>query len=155
MEYNRFKGKNYKNKAKNTNFCEFFTIWILLIFLFILLGFAISGMINYWKETIQGGSLANLLEVMFLTILSSAFLFLTFIVSVLTIDHIKDTYWLINDMILIFQTREIREKLFINKLPTGVDLAKFFKKKEIDLVEMKDMDLMKNVYLKGKYDGVY
>ena len=155
MDYNRFKGKNYKCKLENTNFFEFFTIWILLFFLFILLSFAISGMINYWKEIIQGGVLANLVEVMFLTIFSLVFLFLIFIVSVLTIDHIKDTYWIINDVTLIFQTREIREKLFIKKLPTGIDLAKYFKKKEIDLVEMKDIDLMKNLYLKGKYDGLY
>ena len=69
----------------------------------------------------------------------------------------KDTFLLVKDVILIEQTEKIREELLIDELPVDVDLADYFKQREIDLVEAEtkgDIDLMKKVYLKGKDNGL-
>lgn len=66
-------------------------------------------------------------------------------------DVYKATFSLVKDFILIRQTENIREKLLIEELPTNVDLAYYFKEREIELLEAEvngDIDLMKAKYLR-------
>lgn len=58
---------------------------------------------------------------------------------------------ILEDKKTLKDTKEIRDKLFISELPVGVDLADYFKQREIELLETEskgNIDLMKAKYLR-------
>lgn len=61
---------------------------------------------------------------------------------------------ILKDKNTLKKTENIRNRLFIDELPVDVDLADYFKQREIELLESEtnnNYDLLKDVYLRGGY----
>lgn len=59
---------------------------------------------------------------------------------------------ILKDRNTLKKTENIRNRLFIDELPVDVDLADYFKQREIELLEAEtnnNYDLLKDVYLRG------
>ena len=152
MNYDKFKGKKYNDMINAHNIPILIAIDVFLMMLapcVIYLDFAVKKL---WDNCLIGKDVDLALILGTLGVIS-----LNCIIYYLSSIAYKDTFLLVKDVILIEQTEKIREELLIDELPVDVDLADYFKQREIDLVEAEtkgDIDLMKKVYLKGKDNGL-
>lgn len=136
MNYNIFKNRFYCDSSskvlsslKQICRCFFFTVFVSLM--------PITLILTTNKEIILWVFL----------LLSSPFFAITMIVIFVGIPFILD------DKRLIKETEDIRKKLLMDELPVDVDLADYFKQREIDLLEAEtkgNIDLMKKQYLRGE-----
>ena len=136
MNYNIFKNRFYCDSSskvlsslKQICRCFFFTVFVSLM--------PITLILTTNKEIILWVFL----------LFSSPFFAITMIVIFVGIPFILD------DKCLIKETEDIRKKLLMDELPVDVDLADYFKQREIDLLEAEtkgNIDLMKKQYLRGE-----
>lgn len=141
MKYDKFKGKVYKNYPLSIEDFILATInRIIFLFNTILL---IVGH-NSFKVTLFNALLLTINTIVFCEKDKGFSFFWTSLVNSI------NNYKILKDR----DIEKIKDKLFIEELPVDVDLADYFKQREIDLVEMKDVNLMKKQYLKEKEHGV-
>lgn len=136
MEYNEFKGKKLKKCPLDED-----TLLILFIARILFLGSFGLYMITD--------------NVFFMTIdmILAAFCFLIIVDRPISFYWVSIVYGTYNYFVLRGKDIDkIKSKLCIDELPTNVDLAEYFKQREIDLLEAEingNIDLMKMKYLKG------
>ena len=136
MNYDKFKGKVYKSYPLSI---EYFILAITnrLIFLFNIILLIVGH--NSFKVTLFNVLLLIINAIVFCEKDKGFSFFWTSLVNSI------NNYRILKDK----DIDKIKERLLIDELPIGVDLADYFKQREIDLLEMKDVDLMKKQYLKG------
>lgn len=141
MNYDKFKGKVYKSYPLSI---EYFILAITnrLIFLFNIILLIVGH--NSFKVTLFNALLLTINAIVFCDKDKGFSFFWTSLVNSI------NNYKILKDR----DIEKIKDKLFIEELPVEVDLADYFKQREIDLVEMKDVNLMKKQYLKEKEHGV-
>lgn len=141
MNYDKFKGKVYKSYPLSI---EDFILAITnrLIFLFNIILLIVGH--NSFKVTLFNALLLTINTIVFCEKDKRFSFFWTSLVNSV------NNYKILKDR----DIEKIKDKLFIEELPVDVDLADYFKQREIDLVEMKDVNLMKKQYLKEKEHGV-
>lgn len=139
--YDKFKGKVYKSYPLSIeDFILAITNRLIFLFNIILLIFGH----NSFKVTLFNALLLTINTIVFCEKDKGfSFFWTSSVNSINNYKILKD-----NDI------NKIKDKLFIEELPVDVDLADYFKQREIDLVEMKDVNLMKKQYLKEKEHGV-
>lgn len=148
MDYIKLKGKQYKGVMNEENFflfllcmslCLVVEMWILYFISFDLkcVFFEERSTLNLDKQII----LILFFLIIFILIISTLCLLLE-----LSIEFI-------GDFVLIKKTETIRERLLIDELPTDVDLADYFKQREIEFLEAEtngNFDLLKSMYLRDE-----
>lgn len=141
MNYENFKGKVYKSYPL---IIEDFILAITnrLIFLFNIILLIVGH--NSFKVNLFNALLLTINAIVFCEKDKGFSFFWTSLVNSI------NNYKILKDK----DIDKIKDKLFIEELPVEVDLADYFKQREIDLVEMKDVNLMKKQYLKEKEHGV-
>lgn len=141
MNYDKFKGKVYKSYPLSIeDFILAITNRIIFLFNIILL---IVGHNNF-RVILFNALLLTINAIVFCDKDKGFSFFWTSLVNSI------NNYKILKDR----DIEKIKDKLFIEELPVEVDLADYFKQREIDLVEMKDVNLMKKQYLKEKEHGV-
>lgn len=137
MDYNEFKGKKLKSCPLDEDELLFLAI-ARVVFLFSFANVMIRN--NIFMLSING--------------FICAFCFLVIVDRPIYFYRVSIVYGIYNYFVLREKNIEkIKSKLYIEELPTNVDLAEFFKQREIDLLEAEvkgNFDLMKKQYLKGK-----
>lgn len=141
MNYDKFKGKVYKSYPLSI---EYFILAITnrLIFLFNIILLIVGH--NNFRVILFNALLLTINAIVFCDKDKGFSFFWTSLVNSI------NNYKILKDR----DIEKIKDKLFIEELPVEVDLADYFKQREIDLVEMKDVNLMKKQYLKEKEHGV-
>ena len=141
MNYDKFKGKVYKSYPLSIeDFILAITNRIIFLFNIILL---IVGHNNF-RVILFNALLLTINAIVFCDKDKGFSFFWTSLLNSI------NNYKILKDK----DIEKIKNKLFIEELPIDVDLADYFKQREIDLVEMKDVNLMKKQYLKEKEHGV-
>ena len=142
MNYDKFKGKVYKSYPLSI---EYFILAITnrLIFLFNIILLIVGH--NSFKVTLFNVLLLIINAIVFCEKDKGFSFFWTSLVNSI------NNYRILKDK----DIDKIKERLLIDELPIGVDLADYFKQREIDLLEMKDVDLMKKQYLKGNENELW
>ena len=137
MDYNEFKGKKLKSCPLDED---------ELLFLYIA---KVLFLVSFVIFTISDNIL-----MMGINVIICAFCFLVIVDRPIYFYRVSIVYGIYNYFVLRGKDIEkIKSKLYIEELPTNVDLAEFFKQREIDLLEAEskcNIDLMKKQYLKGK-----
>ena len=140
MNYDKFKGKVYKSYPLSIeDFILAITNRIIFLFNIILL---IVGHNNF-RVILFNALLLTINAIVFCDKDKGFSFFWTSLLNSI------NNYKILKDK----DIEKIKNKLFIEELPTNVDLAEFFKQREIDLLEAEskcNIDLMKKQYLKGK-----
>lgn len=139
MNYSKFKGKKLKSQSLDTEdliYGVVARIFLVLGFTFILLTCKDMNFLFVYPACV------------------SIFLGLG-----LYLDNDSTLFWVSllyaiknHKTISDYEIEKIKEKLFIEELPNEIDLAYYFKEREIELLEAEvngDIDLMKLKYLKG------
>lgn len=62
----------------------------------------------------------------------------------LTMSHLF--FYRIQKLYLIIKTREIRKKLFIDRLPEGIDLGEYFQRRKEAIENFEDLEVLKKIY---------
>lgn len=79
------------------------------------------------------------------------FAFLLMVITITAFCFLSSLPLILKDKNTLKKTENIRNRLFIDELPVDVDLADYFKQREIDLLEAEskgNIDLMKKQYLR-------
>lgn len=55
-------------------------------------------------------------------------------------------FYRIQKLYLTIKTKEIRKKLFIDKLPEGIDLGEYFQRRKEAIENFEDLEVLKKIY---------
>lgn len=143
MDYSKFKGKQYKKVSDEYSLPIIIILDIISVIMMGILIFLSLEIIKMW-----------IFDFVPVLVITTPFIIFVYILSFSILSSLsKITYFLIGNIILNRQTETIRKRLLINELPFDVDLADYFKQREIELLESEvkgDFDLLKSMYLRDE-----
>lgn len=120
-----FNGKKIKNVRAGTIFWE-----IAMTFILVLSHILFRKKIDYLQEPF--------LSILAIVLIAQLALYLS------TMGHLL--FFRIQKFYLIIKTKEIRKKLFIDKLPEGIDLGEYFQRRKEAIENFEDLEVLKKVY---------
>ena len=149
MDYIKLKGKQYKGVMNEENFFLFLFCMVLSFLVEMLILYLIG--FNLLKHIFFGEKSAYNIDKQIILILFFLIIFILIISTLCLLLELSIEF--IGDFVLIKKTERIRERLLIDELPTDVDLADYFKQREIEFLEAEtngNFDLLKSMYLRNE-----
>lgn len=120
-----FNGKKIKNVRAGIILWE-----IIMTFILVLSHVLFRKKIDYLQEPF--------LSILAIVLIAQLALYLS------TMGHLL--FFRIQKFYLTIKTKEIRKKLFIDKLPEGIDLGEYFQRRKESIENFEDLEVLKKVY---------